>query len=84
MNPASVKQALMASARRLPGFNIFEQGTYFLLDLHVFCLGKANCLSMLRARQVPSSSLGQVDFLAAQVTIKLTCPMGKDSKSSSN
>lgn len=38
VNPASVKQALMASARRLPGFNIFEQGTYFLLDLHVFCL----------------------------------------------
>ncbi|RMX56596.1 hypothetical protein pdam_00002452 [Pocillopora damicornis] len=27
VNPASVKQALMASARRLPGFNIFEQGT---------------------------------------------------------
>ncbi|XP_048576639.1 membrane-bound transcription factor site-1 protease-like isoform X1 [Nematostella vectensis] len=26
INPASVKQALMASARRLPGFNIFEQG----------------------------------------------------------
>lgn len=26
VNPASVKQALMASARRLPGFNIFEQG----------------------------------------------------------
>lgn len=50
VNPASVKQALMASARRLPGFNIFEQGTYFLLDLHVFCLEKANCLSMLRAR----------------------------------
>ncbi len=28
VNPASVKQALMASARRLPGFNIFEQGMY--------------------------------------------------------
>ena len=30
VNPASVKQALMASARRLPGFNIFEQGTVYL------------------------------------------------------
>ncbi|KAK9693480.1 Subtilase family [Popillia japonica] len=26
INPASVKQALMASARRIPGINIFEQG----------------------------------------------------------
>ena len=26
MNPASVKQSLMASARRLPGVNMFEQG----------------------------------------------------------
>ena len=30
VNPASVKQALMASARRLPGFNIFEQGTVYM------------------------------------------------------
>lgn len=26
INPASMKQALMASARRLPGVNMFEQG----------------------------------------------------------
>jgi hypothetical protein len=26
VNPASVKQSLMASARRLPGVNMFEQG----------------------------------------------------------
>lgn len=26
INPASVKQALMASARRIPGVNMFEQG----------------------------------------------------------
>lgn len=26
INPASIKQALMASARRLPGVNMFEQG----------------------------------------------------------
>ena len=26
VNPASVKQALMASARRLPNINMFEQG----------------------------------------------------------
>lgn len=26
INPASMKQALMASARRLPGANMFEQG----------------------------------------------------------
>lgn len=32
INPASVKQALMASARRLPDVNMFEQG-YGKLDL---------------------------------------------------
>ncbi|XP_067651684.1 membrane-bound transcription factor site-1 protease-like isoform X1 [Haliotis asinina] len=32
VNPASMKQALMASARRLPDFNMFEQG-YGKLDL---------------------------------------------------
>jgi len=26
INPASMKQALMSSARRLPGVSIFEQG----------------------------------------------------------
>ena len=26
INPASMKQALMVSARRLPGINMFEQG----------------------------------------------------------
>lgn len=26
VNPASMKQALIASARRLPGVNMFEQG----------------------------------------------------------
>ena len=26
VNPASMKQALMASARRLPGVNMYEQG----------------------------------------------------------
>lgn len=35
VNPASVKQALMASARRLPGFNIFEQGTITCTHLYL-------------------------------------------------
>jgi len=29
INPASMKQALMSSARRLPGVSIFEQGLKF-------------------------------------------------------
>lgn len=41
LNPASMKQALLASARRLPGVNMFEQGH-----------GK---LDLLRAYQVLNS-----------------------------
>ena len=29
INPASMKQALMLSARRLPGVGVFEQGKFF-------------------------------------------------------
>ena len=37
INPASMKQALMLSARRLPGVGVFEQGKFFNQMLpHVF------------------------------------------------
>ena len=43
INPASVKQSIMKSAKRLPNFNIFEQGMIYLflnvhLNLHVILL----------------------------------------------
>lgn len=46
INPASMKQALMASARRLPGVNMFEQGH-----------GKLN---LIKAYQILSSYKPQV------------------------
>lgn len=46
INPASIKQALMASARRLPGVNMFEQGH-----------GKLN---LVKAYQILSSYKPQV------------------------
>jgi membrane-bound transcription factor site-1 protease len=48
INPASIKQALMASARRLPGVNMFEQGH-----------GKLN---LMKAYQILSSYKPQVIF----------------------
>lgn len=48
INPASMKQALMASARRLPGVNMFEQGH-----------GK---LDLLKAYQVLNSYKPQASF----------------------
>lgn len=38
MNPASMKQALTASAVRLPDASMFEQGKFQLLALVYFCL----------------------------------------------
>lgn len=46
INPASIKQALIASARRLPGINMFEQGH-----------GKLN---LVKAYQILSSYKPQV------------------------
>lgn len=51
VNPASVKQALIASARRLPGVNMFEQGH-----------GK---LDLLRAYQILSSYKPQARWVCA-------------------
>ncbi|CAH1968449.1 unnamed protein product [Acanthoscelides obtectus] len=48
INPASMKQALMASARRLPGVNMFEQGH-----------GKLN---LMKAYQILNSYKPQVDI----------------------
>lgn len=48
VNPASMKQALLASSQRLPGVNMFEQGH-----------GK---LDLLQAYKVLSSSMPQVSF----------------------
>ena len=51
INPASVKQALMASARRIPGVNMFEQGH-----------GKLN---LVKAYQILSNYKPQVLKLAS-------------------
>lgn len=48
VNPASMKQALIASSQRLPGINMFEQGH-----------GK---LDLLQAYKVLSSYIPQVSF----------------------
>lgn len=53
VNPASVKQALIASARRLPGVNMFEQGH-----------GK---LDLLRAYQILSSYKPQARWVCAGI-----------------
>lgn len=50
INPASMKQALMASARRLPGVNMFEQGH-----------GKLN---LLKAYQILTNYKPQVSILS--------------------
>ena len=49
INPASMKQALLASARRLPDANIFEQGKLFLkLIVHIAsCFEKGTHVSAL-------------------------------------
>lgn len=64
VNPASVKQALIASARRLPGVNMFEQGH-----------GK---LDLLRAYQILSSYKPQARWVCAGILSRLayTGPLG--------
>ena len=47
INPASMKQALMSSARRLPGVGIFEQGA-----------GKLDLLKVRLGIQNPSKDIG--------------------------
>lgn len=59
VNPASVKQALMASARRLPGFNIFEQGH-----------GK---LDLIKAYQILSNYKPQASLSPAYIDLT-ECP----------
>lgn len=48
VNPASMKQALLASSQRLPGINMFEQGH-----------GK---LDLLQAYKILSGYIPQVSF----------------------
>lgn len=55
INPASMKQALMASARRLPGVNMFEQGH-----------GK---LDLLKAYQVLNSYKPQASFSPSYIDL---------------
>ncbi|XP_038168327.1 membrane-bound transcription factor site-1 protease isoform X3 [Arvicola amphibius] len=59
VNPASVKQALIASARRLPGVNMFEQGH-----------GK---LDLLRAYQILSSYKPQASLSPSYIDLT-ECP----------
>ncbi|XP_015778554.1 PREDICTED: membrane-bound transcription factor site-1 protease-like [Acropora digitifera] len=59
VNPASVKQAIMASARRLPGFNIFEQGH-----------GK---LDLIKAYQILSNYKPQASLSPAYIDLT-ECP----------
>jgi membrane-bound transcription factor site-1 protease len=59
INPASIKQALMASARRLPGVNMFEQGH-----------GKLN---LMKAYQILSSYKPQASLSPSYIDLS-ECP----------
>lgn len=59
INPASMKQALMASARRLPGINMFEQGH-----------GK---LDLIKAYQILSGYQPQARYVVNEMSIFIVC-----------
>lgn len=61
VNPASMKQALIASARRLPGVNMFEQGH-----------GK---LDLLRAYQILNSYKPQARYVSGTPTNIVFCSL---------
>ena len=37
LSPASIKQALIHTARKLPNYNMFEQGKYIHVHMHTYC-----------------------------------------------
>ena len=62
INPSSMKQALMASARRLPGINMFEQGQ-----------GK---LDLVKAYQTLRSYKPQARYICAGLWLRTALHLG--------